>query len=119
VSAGLPPRPRIFPQGDTKPDTAAMPTRSNEPEPPRSPANAAPPLWRSRRLWHPIGYAFTGLWMLGVLLVTGGNSRNPLFDYIFVVPLATWILGLIVAALIKRRLGNAGATARSGRDGGH
>ena len=65
------------------------------------------PLWRNRRLWHPIGYAFTGLWMLGVLAITGGNSRHPLFDYIFVVPLAAWILGLVVAYLIKRRFGSA------------
>lgn len=45
--------------------------------------------------------------MLAVLALTGGNSRHPLFDYIFAVPLAAWILGLIVAALIKRRVERA------------
>ncbi|MEQ8696254.1 MAG: hypothetical protein RLT05_06800 [Bauldia litoralis] len=55
-------------------------------------------------MWHPIGYTFTGLWMLGILFATGGNSRHPLFDYIFAVPLAAWILGLLVSFLVKRRL---------------
>jgi hypothetical protein len=79
-----------------------MPDRPPTPAPPH-PAPGEPPLWRSRRLWHPVGYAFTGLWILGVLLVTGGNARHPLFDYIFAVPLAAWIGGLIAAALVKRR----------------
>lgn len=82
-----------------------MASRPTDPQPPPDARlGDSAPLWRSRRLWHPIGYAVTGLWMLGVLLVTGGNSRHPLFDYIFVVPLAAWIIGLIVAFLIKRRI---------------
>ncbi len=82
-----------------------MADRPPFPTPPPDFPSGGAPLWRSRRLWHPIGYTFTGLWMLGVLLVTGGNSRHPLFDYIFIVPLAAWIGGVIVAMLVKRRLG--------------
>jgi hypothetical protein len=75
-----------------------MPPRPTTTEPP-------PPLWRSRRLWYPVGYTATGLWMLGVLVVTGGDSRHPLFDYIFIVPLAAWLVGVLAAALVKRRFG--------------
>ena len=81
-------------------------------EPPRDDADpgshagrpAAAPLWRSRRLWHTIGYIATGLWIVGVLFVTRGDSRHPLFDTIFLVPLGFWVAGLIAAALVTRAL---------------
>ncbi len=41
--------------------------------------------------------------MLYVLWATGGDPKAPLFDYIFVVPLAGWIVGLGLARLLRRR----------------
>ena len=53
--------------------------------------------WRSRRLWQGIGYAASAAWMLGIVIITGNDTGHPLFRYIFIVPLAGWILGLLVA----------------------
>ncbi len=59
--------------------------------------------WRDRETWQRIGYTATAAWMLAVLVITGSDVTHPLFDYIFVVPLAGWILGLLVARLVARR----------------
>lgn len=59
--------------------------------------------WRSRVLWHGLGYAVSAAWMLYVVVATGNDVRAPLFSYIFAVPLALWIGGLLVARLLRRR----------------
>lgn len=61
------------------------------------------PTWRSGKLWHRIGYAFTAIWIVGIILVTGQDVTHPLFDLIFIVPLGFWIVGLTIANLLKRR----------------
>ncbi len=58
--------------------------------------------WRNRTVWYRVGYALTVLWMLGIVLTTNGNMADPLFDFIFIVPLAAWIVGVTVARLINR-----------------
>ena len=58
--------------------------------------------WRGRKLWHTIGYIVSAAWMIGVLIVTGGNVKHPFFNYIFIVPLGLWIAGIVVAALLKK-----------------
>lgn len=58
--------------------------------------------WRSRILWQRLGYGLTALWMIGVLAVTREDVHHPLFEFIFIVPLTGWILGLLVAAAIAR-----------------
>lgn len=58
--------------------------------------------WRSRALWLRGGYAATSLWMIAVLVITRQDPRHPLFQLIFIVPLAGWILGIAAAKLIKR-----------------
>ncbi|HXQ67096.1 MAG TPA: hypothetical protein VN980_11020 [Alphaproteobacteria bacterium] len=58
--------------------------------------------WRSRRLWHPIGYAATALWMGAILAISHEDSNHPLFKLIFTVPLAGWFLGIAAARLIGR-----------------
>ena len=58
--------------------------------------------WRSRRLWHPLGYAATALWMAFVLSLTHADTSHPLFGYLFLVPLAGWIAGVALAWLIGR-----------------
>lgn len=56
--------------------------------------------WRSRSLWMTVGHFATAVWMGYVLWRTGGNIRDPFFNYIFVVPLAGWIAGLAVSRII-------------------
>ncbi len=60
--------------------------------------------WRSARLWQPLGYAATAAWVLYVIASTGGDPSAPLFDYIFVVPIGMWALGISVAWAIGRLL---------------
>jgi hypothetical protein len=55
------------------------------------------------QLWRGIGYALTAAWMAGILIVTGSDPAHPWFDYIFVVPLAGWIVGLGIARFVADR----------------
>ena len=56
--------------------------------------------WRSRQFWMIVGYIGSAAWMVFVLLRTGGNVEDPMFELIFVVPLAAWIAGLVLARII-------------------
>jgi hypothetical protein len=58
--------------------------------------------WRNRNIWIRAGYVLTVIWIVVVFVATGGNMAAPLFDYIFIVPLAGWLLGVTVARLIDR-----------------
>ena len=58
--------------------------------------------WRSRAFWTRVGYTLTAIWILGILYVTDGEIEDPLFDYIFIVPLGTWMLGLAIARVMRR-----------------
>ena len=53
--------------------------------------------------WNKIGFALTAVWMVVVLAITGGRVTHPFFDYIFSVPLVTWIVALIVGRLLAAR----------------
>jgi len=59
--------------------------------------------WRNEKMWTRVGYVLTVLWILGILLATDGDMADPLFDFIFIVPLGTWIVGLTIARLTRRR----------------
>jgi hypothetical protein len=64
--------------------------------------------WPSRRLWMTVGHIGTAAWIVFVLARTGGNVDAPMFELIFVVPLAAWIAGLLVARIV-------GALSKRGR----
>ncbi|NIY75688.1 hypothetical protein HED22_08540 [Thalassospira sp. HF15] len=49
------------------------------------------------------GYILTAGWIGFVLAASGGESSHPLFDYIFIVPLAGWIIGMLVARFIAKK----------------
>lgn len=59
--------------------------------------------WSDKTTWHRIGYILSAIWVGGILIVTNGNVRAPLFNFIFIVPLAGWAIGMIVGHLIARR----------------
>ena len=61
--------------------------------------------WRSRRMWVGIGYFASAAWMLFVVVKTGGNAGHPLFDYIFIVPIGMWAVGLALAWMIRKIAG--------------
>ncbi len=52
-----------------------------------------------------MGYLLTAGWVGFILAASGGDTNHPLFDYIFVVPLAGWIIGMIVARIIAKKSG--------------
>lgn len=56
-----------------------------------------------RRPWHRPASWLTAAWMIAVLVLSGGDHRHGLFEYIFIVPLAGWIAALIVDRLWTRR----------------
>lgn len=45
---------------------------------------------------------FTLVWMTFVTAVTGADPAHPLFDGFFLVPLAAWILALLIHGLRNR-----------------
>ena len=59
--------------------------------------------WRSKVFWTRVGYTLTAIWILGILYATDGEIEDPLFDYIFIVPLGTWMVGLAIARVMRRR----------------
>jgi len=60
---------------------------------------------KKRTFWTRAGYGFTTLWIVFILWITDGDQENPWFDYIFLVPLAVWIIGLVVARLVGGKKG--------------
>jgi len=57
---------------------------------------------KDRETWTKIGYALSAIWMVGVLVVSGGSPKHPAFDYIFIVPLVGWVVALVIAWLVRR-----------------
>ncbi len=55
----------------------------------------------SREVWSKIGYGVSALWMIGVLFYTKGDTRDPFFQYIFIVPLTGWVVVLAVNFALK------------------
>ena len=75
---------------------------------PQEPSPDALPWWRRKEPVQRIGYFLTAVWMAGIVIVTNGDTGHVLFDFIFSVPLAGWIAGLVVAALLRRAERNRG-----------
>ncbi len=75
---------------------------------PQEPSPDALPWWRRKEPVQRIGYVLTAVWMAGIVIVTNGDTGHVLFDFIFSVPLAGWIAGLVVAALLRRAERNRG-----------
>ena len=57
----------------------------------------------ARPRWQRIGAWLTAAWIALVLVVGEGGITHPLFDYIFTVPLAAWIVAFLVARAVARR----------------
>ena len=75
---------------------------------PENPSPDALPWWRRKEPVQRIGYVLTAIWMAGIVVVTNGDTGHVLFDFIFTVPLAGWIAGLVVAGLLRRAERNRG-----------
>jgi|GEM_PF-667635 len=52
-----------------------------------------------------VGYVLTAGWIGFILAASGGDSSHPLFDYIFIVPLAGWIIGMLIARVVAKKSG--------------
>ena len=64
---------------------------------------AVKPWWRRREPMHQIGYILSAIWMGGIVVATKGDTKHFLFSYVFLVPLAGWVLGLGIAAFLRHR----------------
>ena len=95
-----------------KPDCAAPDPFCQPPRRPMedrdSTTSDARPWWRRKEPVQRIGYILSGVWMGGIVIVTNGDTGHILFDFIFTVPLAGWIIGLAIAALLRRAERNRG-----------
>lgn len=74
-------------------------------QPDRASETGQPPLpwWRQKEIVQKIGYILSALWMGAVVVISKGDTKHFLFNFIFTVPLAGWIIGLGIAALLRRR----------------
>ena len=60
--------------------------------------------WRARRTWHALGYGLTALWMVLVLVLSGNDPAHPLFNFIFIVPIAGWLVGISIGRVLRPKL---------------
>jgi len=58
--------------------------------------------WRDPRLWQVLGLIGTVIWLTHVALTTDFDPSHPSFDYIFIVPLAGWVVILFVSRRLAR-----------------
>jgi len=59
--------------------------------------------WRDPRQWQVAGVIGTVIWLTHVALKTGFDPGHPLFDYIFIVPLAGWLIIVAICSRLRRR----------------
>ncbi|SLN47777.1 hypothetical protein [Oceanibacterium hippocampi] len=57
---------------------------------------------RDKTTWSRVALIGTVLWLTYVTMETGGDLHHPLFDYVFIVPLALWIGVVIIKQVIDR-----------------
>ena len=62
-----------------------------------NPESKQRPDWRRVVAW------LTAIWIGLILVLTKGRMNHPLFDYIFTVPLAAWIVAVVAARAVARR----------------
>ena len=60
-----------------------------------------------RSRWRTVGFYLTAAWLLLVVALGGGDRSHPLFDYIFIVPLAGWIAAVLIDRVNRRRRGKS------------
>jgi hypothetical protein len=56
--------------------------------------------WRDKKTWNVAGYALTAAWIGYVALKSGGDPAHPLFDFIFLVPIALWLVIIVATRLL-------------------
>jgi hypothetical protein len=79
---------------------------SGEPSQPNNPEQPQQKKGLSNGVYFKImGYLLTAGWVGFILAASGGDSSHPLFDYIFIVPLVGWIIGMLVARVIVKKSG--------------
>ncbi|OSQ40721.1 hypothetical protein [Thalassospira mesophila] len=50
-----------------------------------------------------MGYLLTACWVGYIVMITKGNTSDPMFDYIFSVPLGCWIVGMVIAHFVRKK----------------
>ncbi len=57
--------------------------------------------WRERTTWVRAGWVATALWMIYVWEESKFDPEHPLYNYIFLVPLAGWTVALIAERILR------------------
>ena len=57
--------------------------------------------WHGRTTWVRMGWVATALWVIYVFEESKFDKAHPLFNYIFLVPLAGWTLALIAELILR------------------
>ncbi|AUG54245.1 hypothetical protein [Thalassospira marina] len=52
-----------------------------------------------------MGYLLTACWVGYIVMITKGDTSDPMFDYIFSVPLGFWIVGMVIAHFVRKKAG--------------
>lgn len=53
------------------------------------------------RKWRTTGWILTAIWVTVITTVTRGDPAHPAFNFFFTVPLAGWVIALVVARVLK------------------
>jgi len=65
--------------------------------------------WRNPRTWQVLGIIATGIWLSYVGMSTGFDPTHPLFDYIFIVPIAGWLPVIFIIRRLERSAAPSGS----------
>ena len=57
--------------------------------------------WRERTTWVRAGWVATVLWIIYVWEESKFDPEHPLYNYVFLVPLAGWTVALIVERILR------------------
>ncbi|WP_417811412.1 hypothetical protein [Thalassospira alkalitolerans] len=82
-----------------------MPTDKDQQANPEQPDQTARKTLPNGHYFKIMGYLLTAAWVGYILAISGGDTSHPMFDYIFVVPLAFWIGGMIVGKILRAKSG--------------
>ncbi|WP_339860940.1 hypothetical protein [Thalassospira alkalitolerans] len=82
-----------------------MPTDKDQQANPEQPDQTARKTLPNGHYFKIMGYLLTAAWVGYILAISGGDTGHPMFDYIFVVPLAFWIGGMIVGKILRAKSG--------------
>ncbi len=56
-----------------------------------------------RHIWPTVCMYLTAIWLFAVVAITNGDQAHPLYEYIYIVPLAVWLAAIAFNKIKQRR----------------